>query len=406
MEVVHPNCGGIDVHARQVVACSRVVSEQSVNREVRSYGTDTASLLALRGWLQSRGCTHVVMESTGVYWKPVWHVLEGAFEQVLANANQVRNMPGRKSDVNDATWLAELLAHGLIRPSFVPPAAIQELRDLTRTRKQLVREMARHTLRIQKTLEDANLKLTSVVSDILGTSGRAILTAIVKGESDPERLAASTTGRLKASKQQIAAALRGTITEHHRFMIKLHLDQIDQIEQAVRDVEVRAGAAPFRPAIELLSTIPGVSETTATVIVAEIGDDMSQFPSAGHLLSWAGLCPRLDESAGKRMSNRTRKGAPWLKTVLVQAAWPATTRKNSYFRAQFQRLKSRRGPKKAIVAVAASILTATYHMLRTGAEYHDLGGDHFDRLNQRNAKDRLVKRLSALGYRVTLEPAA
>lgn len=406
MEVVHRNCGGIDVHARQVVVCSRVVSAEGVNREVRSYATNTAGLVASREWLQSRGCTHVAMESTGVYWKPVWHVLEGVFELVLANATQVRNMPGRKSDVNDATWLAELLAHGLIRPSFVPPAAVQELRDLTRTRKQLVREMARHTLRIQKTLEDANLKLTSVVSNVLGTSGRAILDAIVAGESDPEVLASRTTGRLKASKAELVTALRGMITDHHRFMIKLHLDQIDQIEQAVRDVEVRAGAAPFRSAVELLSTIPGVSETTATVIVAEIGDDMSRFPSAGHLLSWAGLCPRLDESAGKRMSNRTRKGAPWLKTVLVQAAWPATTRKNSYFRAQFLRLKSRRGPKKAIVAVAASILTAAYHMLRTGAEYHDLGGDHFDRLNQRNAKDRLVKRLSALGYRVTLEPAA
>lgn len=406
MEVVHRNCGGIDVHAREVVVCSRVVSERGVNREVRSFGTDTAGLLALREWLQSRGCTHVVMESTGVYWKPVWHVLEGAFELVLANASQVRNMPGRKSDVNDATWLAELLAHGLIRASFVPPAAVQELRDLTRTRKQLVREMARHTLRIQKTLEDANVKLTAVLSNVLGTSGRAILTAIVRGESDPERLASLTTGRLKASKAQIVAALRGTITEHHRFMIKLHLDQIEQLEQAVRDVEVRAGAAPFRAAIELLSTIPGVSETTATVIVAEIGDDMTRFPSAGHLVSWAGLCPRMDESAGKRMSNRTRQGAPWLKTVLVQAAWPAATKRNSYFRAQFQRLKARRGPKKAIVAVAASILTAAYHMLRTGAEYHDLGADHFDRVGQRNAKDRLVKRLNALGYRVTLEPAA
>jgi transposase len=266
--------------------------------------------------------------------------------------------------------------------------------------------MARHTLRIQKTLEDANVKLTSVVSDILGTSGRAILAGIVRGENDPERLAGMTTGRLKASKEQIVAALRGTITEHHRFMIKLHLDQIGQLEQAVRDVEVRASAAPFRAAIELLSTIPGVSNTTATVIVAEIGDDMSRFPSAGHLLSWAGLCPRLDESAGKRMSNRTRQGAPWLKTVLVQAAWPASTKRNSYLRAQFQRLKARRGPKKAIVAVAASILTAAYHMLRTGAEYHDLGAGHFDRLAQRSAKDRLVKRLSALGYRVTLEPAA
>lgn len=406
MEVVHRNCAGIDVHARTVVACSRVVSQDGVNREVRSYGTDTANLLALREWLQSRGCTHVVMESTGVYWKPIWHVLEGAFDLLLANASQVRSMPGRKTDVNDATWLAELHAHGLIRASFVPPAAIQELRDLTRTRKQLVREMARHTLRLQKTLEDANIKLKSVVSDVLGISGRAILNAIVQGETDPERLAALTTGRLKASRGQIAAALRGTITDHHRFMIKLHLDQIDQLEQAVRHVEVRAGAAPFRAAVELLSTIPGVSATTATVIVAEIGDDMSRFPSAGHLVSWAGLCPRMDESAGKRMSNRTRQGAPWLKTVLVQAAWPATTKRNSYFRAQFQRLKARRGPKKAIVAVAASILTAAYHMLRTGAEYHDLGGGHFDRLGQRNAKDRLVKRLTALGYRVTLEPAA
>lgn len=406
MEVVHRNCGGIDVHAREVVVCSRVASEKEVNRELRSFGADTAGLLALREWLQSRGCTQVVMESTGVYWKPVWHVLEGAFELVLANASQVRNMPGRKSDVNDATWLAELLAHGLIRASFVPPAAVQELRDLTRTRKQLVREMARHTLRIQKTLEDANVKLTAVLSNVLGASGRAILTAIVRGESDPERLASLTTGRLKASKAQVVAALRGTITDHHRFMIKLHLDQIEQLEQAVRDVEVRAGAAPFRAAIELLSTIPGVSETTATVIVAEIGDDMTRFPSAGHLVSWAGLCPRMDESAGKRMSNRTRQGAPWLKTVLVQAAWPAAAKRNSYFRAQYHRLKARRGPKKAIVAVAASILTAAYHMLRTGAEYHDLGADHFDRVGQRNAKDRLVKQLAALGYRVTLEPAA
>jgi transposase len=406
MEVVHLNCAGVDVHARRVMVCSRVVSEKGVNREVRTYGTDTRALQRLREWLQSRGCAHVAMESTGIYWKPVWHVLEGAFELVLANAAQVRNMPGRKSDVNDATWLAELLAHGLIRPSFVPPAPIQQLRDLTRTRKQLVREIARHTLRIQKTLEDANIKLTSVVSKVLGMSGRAILTAIVQGETDPERLANLTTGRLKADKEQIVEALRGTITDHHRFMIKLHLEQIEQLERAVRDVEARAGAAPFRAAIELLSTIPGVSETTATVIVAEIGDDMSRFPTAGHLVSWAGLCPRLDESAGRRLSNRTRRGAPWLKTVLVQAAWPASTKKDSYFRAQFLRLKARRGPKKAVVAVAASILTAAYHMLRTGAEYHDLGADHFDRLAHRSAADRLVRRLTSMGYHVTLEPAA
>jgi transposase len=360
----------------------------------------------MAAWLQSKGCTHVAMESTGVYWKPVWHVLEGRFELVLGNAGQIRNMPGRKSDVNDATWIADLLAHGLIRPSFVPPAPIQQLRDLTRTRKQLVREISRHTLRIQKTLEDANIKLTGVISNLLGVSGRAILNALASGETDPEKLADLTEGRLKAPRDQIMEALRGTITDHHCFIIKLHLDQIGQIERAVREVEDRTSRAPFRAAIELLSTIPGVSETTATVIVAEIGDDMSRFPTAGHLLSWAGLCPRLDESAGKRLSNRTRRGAPWLKTVLVQAAWPASTKRDSYFRARFLRLKNRRGPKKAIVAIAASILTAAYHMLKTGAEYHDLGADHLDKLDRAKATNRLVRRLNALGYHVRLEPAA
>ncbi len=406
MEIVHARCAGLDVHARRISACARLITERGVTREICSFGTSTRELRQMATWLESKGCTHVAMESTGVYWKPVWHVLEGRFELVLANATQVRNMPGRKSDVNDATWIAELLAHGLIRSSFVPPAPIQEMRDLTRTRKQLVREIARHTLRIQKTLEDANIKLTSVVSNVLGMSGRAILTALVQGESDPEHLADLTTGRLKASREQIMEALRGNVTDHHRFLLKLHLDQIEQLEQAVRDVEARASAGPFRAAIELLSTIPGVSETTATVIVAEIGDDMSRFPTAGHLLSWAGLCPRLDESAGKRLSNRTRRGDRWLKTVLVQAAWPASTKRNSYFRARFLRLKSRRGPKKAIVAIAASILTAAYYMLKTGAEYRDLGADHYDRLDRTRATDRLVRRLSALGYHVTLEPAA
>jgi transposase len=373
---------------------------------VCSFGTNTRELQAMAAWLESKGCTHVAMESTGVYWKPVWHVLEGRFELILANAQHIRNMPGRKSDVNDATWIAELLAHGLIRASFVPPAPIQQLRDLTRTRKQLVREVARHTLRIQKTLEDANIKLRVVATNILGVSGRAILKALADGETDPQTLADLTTGRLKASREQIVEALRGTLTEHHRFMIKLHLEQVEQLERAVREVEARAAACPFRGAIELLSTIPGVSEITATVIVAEIGDDMSRFPTAGHLLSWAGLCPRLDESAGKRLSNRTRSGAPWLKTVLVQAAWPASSKRDSYLRARFLRLKSRRGPKKAVVAIAASILTAAYHMLKTGAEYQDLGPTHFDRLDRQRAADRLIRRLTALGYHVHLDPAA
>ena len=406
MEVVYPRCAGLDVHSRRISACARVVTERGVDREVCTFGSSTRELRALADWLEARGCTHVAMESTGVYWKPVWHVLEGRFELVLANATQVRNMPGRKSDVSDATWIAELLAHGLIRPSFVPPAPVQELRDLTRTRKQLVREISRHTLRIHKILEDANIKLTSVLSSVLGKSGRAVLGALINGETDPERLAALTSGRLKASREELVEALRGTVSDHHRFMLKLHLDQIEQLERAVHEVEERARRAPFRAAVELLSTIPGVSETTAMVIVGEIGDDMRRFPTAGHLLSWAGLCPRLDESAGKRLSNRTRRGAPWLKTVLVQAAWPASTKRGSYFRSRFLRLKARRGPKKAVVAVAASILTAAYYMLKTGAEYHDLGADHFDRLDRAKATDRLVRRLTALGYTVRLEPAA
>jgi len=406
MEVVHSRCAGLDVHSRQVVACARVITDRGVSREVSSFGTTTRELRALSDWLQVHGVIHVAMESTGVYWKPVWHVLEGRFELVLANAAQVRNMPGRKSDVNDATWIAELLAHGLIRPSFIPPAPVQELRDLTRTRKQLVREISRHTLRIQKTLEDANVKLTEVVSSVLGTSGRAILAGLVRGETDPERLADMATTRLKASREQIVEALRGTVTDHHRFMLKIHLDQIEQLEGAVRALEERARAGTFRPATELLSTIPGVSDVAAAAIVAEIGDDMGRFPTAGHLVSWAGLCPRLDESAGKRLSNRTRRGAPWLKTLLVQTAWSAARKRDSYFRARFLRLKARRGPKKAVVAIAASVLTAAYHMLKTGAEFHDLGPTHFDLADRQRAADRLRRRLQALGYRVNLEPAA
>jgi transposase len=299
------------------------------------------------------------MEATGVYWKPVWHVLEDHVTLVLANAMHIRNIPGRKSDKNDATWISDLLALGLIRSSFVPPAPIQELRDLTRTRKQFVRERARHMQRIQKTLEDANVKLTEVISDILGTSGRAILTALVAGETDPERLADLTSTRLKATRAELVEALHGRVTAHHRFILNLHLTHIAALDIAVADVEarIREALAPFRAAVSLLMTMPGVSETAAAVILGEIGDDMSKFPNTGHLLSWAGLCPRLDESAGKRRSTRIRQGAPWLKTTLVQIAWPAARKKHSYFQAQFLRLKSRRGPKKAIVAVAASMLT-------------------------------------------------
>jgi transposase len=407
MEVVHPKCAGLDVHQHTVVACARVVAGSAVTHDVRTFGTTTPELLALSDWLTAHGCTHVAMESTGVYWKPVWHVLEGSVELVLANAMHIRNIPGRKSDVNDATWIADLLAHGLIRGSFVPPAPIQELRDLTRTRKQLVREITQHTLRIQKTLETANLKLTGVLTDILGVSGRAILQALVAGETNPERLAELARGRLKASRADLAAALHGRVTAHHRFLLQLHLAQIDALEGAVRAVEARLGDAltPFRAAVDRLITMPGVSETVARVLVAEVGVDMTRFPTAGHLVSWAGLCPRLDESAGKRHSTRTRPSNPWLKTTLVQAAWAAARKHDSYLRAQFLRLKSRRGPKKAIIAVAASMLTAAYYMLRDGVDYRDLGAAHFDRRDKAKLATRLLARLRDLGFNVDLRAA-
>lgn len=407
MDILHPKCAGLDVHQQTVVACARVVGGNAVTHDVRTFGTTTPELLTLSDWLTAHGCTHVAMESTGVYWKPVWHVLDGQFELVLANAMHIRNIPGRKTDVNDATWIADLLAHGLIRGSFVPPEPVQELRDLTRTRKQLVREIAQHTLRLQKTLETANVKLTAVLADILGASGRAILQALVAGERNPERLAALASDRVKASRAELVAALHGRVTAHHRFMLKLHLSQIAALEAAVREVEARLGEAlaPFRAAVDRLITMPGVSTTVARVIVAEIGFDMTRFPTAGHLVSWAGLCPRLHESAGKRLSNRTRAGNPWLKTTLVQGAWAAVRKKDTYFRAQFLRIKSRRGPKKAVLAVAASMLTAAYHMLKDGADYRDLGADHFDRRDKAKLAKRLIARLHDLGLTVEVRAA-
>jgi len=407
MDLLHPQCAGLDIHQRTVVACARVVAGSSVTHDRRTFGTTTADLEALRDWLTAHGCTHVAMESTGVYWKPIWQILEGRFELVLANARHIRAIPGRKSDVNDATWIADLLAHGLIRGSFVPPAPVQELRDLTRTRKQLVREIAQHTLRIQKTLEHANLKLTGLLSNILGVSGRAILQALVAGEQDPERLADLVHGRLKASRAELVAALHGRVTAHHRFLLQLHLTHVEALERAVHEVEARLGEAlaPFRTALDRLITMPGVSETVARVLVAEIGFDMTRFATAGHLVSWAGLCPRLDESAGKRLSTRTRPSNPWLKTTLVQAAWAASRKKDGYLRAQFLRLKSRRGPKKAILAVAASMLTAAYHMLKHDVDYRDLGADHFDRRDKAQLAHRLIQRLQALGFAVEARAA-
>ena len=409
MEVLYPHCAGLDVHKDTVVACVRHMVNGTVTREVRTFGTTTKDLLALSEWLAGHGCTHVAMEATGVYWKPVWHILsDGEVSLVLANAGHVKNVPGRKTDVNDATWLADLLAHGLIRGSFVPDAQTQELRALLRTRKQFVRERSSHVQRLQKTLEDANIKLDGAISDIIGLSGRRMIEALIAGESDPEALAALAHRRIKAPPAALREALRGRVTDHHRFLLQLHLQHIDALDTAITaiDREVGVHVEPFHTEVLLLTTIPGVSDLSAYVIRAAIGGDMSRFATVGNLISWAGFCPRNDESAGKRRSTRMRKGAPWLKTTLIQCAWAAARKNGSYLQAQFRRLRARRGAKKAIGAVAASILTAAYHMLKDGTLYHDLGPDHFHRRAKTVQTKRLVTRLQTLGYAVQLTPLA
>jgi transposase len=407
MEVLYPRCAGLDVHKDSVVARIRCVSEP-VHDEVKTFATTTSALLELNEFLSAQGVTHVAMEATGVYWKPVWHLLEGDFELILANAQHIRNVPGRKTDVSDAGWIADLLAHGLIRSSFVPPAPIQELRDLTRTRKQLVREVSQHSSRIQKVLEDANLKLGSVLSNVLGKSGRAILEALIDGQSDPERLADLAQGTARKKRAELIEALHGRIRPHHRGLLKVHLTLVATLEQAIADIDTTVGKAlaSVHESARLLSTMPGISDVTAHVIVAEIGMDMARFASDAHLRSWAGFCPRSDESAGKRRSTRVRKGAPWLKTTLVSAAWAAVRVKESYLQAQFHRLRARRGAKKAILAVASSMLTAAYHMLKNGVEYLDLGASHFTRRDREKIILRLVRRINDLGCQVQVVPQA
>jgi transposase len=408
MEVLYPRCAGLDVHKKTVVAAVRIAEGQRVRTEVRRFATTTTALLALGDWLAAEAVTHVAMEATGVYWKPVWHVLEDAVELVLANAAHIRQVPGRKTDVNDAQWIADLLAHGLIRGSFVPPAPVQELRDLTRTRKQLGRELTQHNLRIQRVLEDANIKLGSVISEVLGVSGRAILDALVAGETDPGRLAAAAKGRLKCAPETLVEALRGRVTAHHRFLVGEHLKMVDSLQARIAafDAAIERRLESFPPAVERLTTIPGVSEVAAQAIAAELGVDMSRFPTVGQLRGWAGLCPRLDETAGKRRSTRLRKGAPWLKAMLVQCARAAARANGTYLQAQYRRLKSRRGAKKAAVAVAASILTAAYYMLRDGVDYRDLGADHFTRRDKVKIAARLARRIRDLGYEVDIRQAA
>jgi transposase len=401
VEVLYPKCAGLDVHKGNVVACARITTDVGVSYETRTFSTTTKALLALSEWLEEKGCTQVAMEATGVYWKPVWHMLAAVFQLVLANAANIKGIARPKTDVCDARWLADLLAHGLIRNSFVPDEPIQELRDLTRTRKQFVQERTRHVQRIQKTLEDANVKLDGVISNIVGVSGKAMLRALIAGTADPEKLAELANSQIKASRSELVEALRGRVTKHHRFMLATYLEQVERLDDAVDkiDKELEAALTPFRNEIRLLKTIPGVSAISAPIILAEVGPDMSRFPTPQHLASWGRLCPRNDQSAGKLQSTRVRKGSRWLKPALLQVVLNAIRKKpHNYLRAQYYRLKARRGDKKAKVAVAASILNAVYFVLRDKVPYRDLGADYFDRGAPAKTVARLVQRLNALGY--------
>jgi transposase len=374
MDLIHACCAGLDVHKKTVVACVRRAGPGGqVDRQVRTFGTMTADLIALADWLVAEGVSHVAMESTGVYWKPVFNILEGQVEVMLVNAHRIKNVPGRKTDVKDAEWIAQLLQYGLLSPSFIPPPPIRELRDLTRQRAQLVAERARVANRIQKVLEDANIKLASVASDVLGVSGRAMLAALIGGTEDPAALAALARGRLRAKTPELTLALRGLVMDHHRFLLRTLLRQVEQLEGLIAEYSARIEevAAPFALAAARLESIPGLGSRAAEVIVAEIGTDMTKFPTAGQLASWAGLCPGNNQSAGKRRTGRTTKGSQWLRTVLVQVAWSASHTKETIFSVTYRRWAKRLGKKKALVALGHKILLVIYKLLKDQTDYRE-----------------------------------
>lgn len=407
MEPLYRCCAGLDVHKDTVVACVRRLGAGGKAREeVRTFETMTGSLLAMADWLAQEGVSHVAMESTGVYWKPVYHLLEGRFELLLVNAQHIKQVPGRKTDVKDCAWIAQLLQHGLLKPSLVPPPPQRELRDLTRQRTQLVAEQSRVTQRIQKVLEDGNIKLAGVATDVLGVSGRAMLRALIGGETDPGKLAELARRKLRAKLPALRAALAGRVTEHHRFLLGLHLGHYEQLERMVVELSARIEEklAPFAQTQARLLSIPGVGPRTAEVVLAEAGVDLAPFPTDGHLASWTGVCPGNNESAGKRRSGRTRKGNRWLREALLQAAWAASRSKDTYRAAQFRRLAARRGAKRAAIAVAHTLVGVMYQVIRRGQTYRELGADYLDRLAPDRLTRQLVRRLERLGHKVTLKP--
>lgn len=423
METVFGRCAGLDVHKMFVMACVRVVDGAMVHEEVRRFSTVTAELLALGDWLAEQMVTHVAMESTGVFWKPIYNLFEERFVVLLCNAQHLRQVPGRKTDVKDCQWIAHLLSCGLLKGSFVPQRPLRELRDLTRHRAQLMGEMTRAKNRIHKVLEDANIQLDCVASDILGVSGRAMLQAMIEGEENAEDLAQLARGRLRGKKKALEAALEGRIRDHHRFMLKIHYDHLHYLESQVGEMEDRitqvihseelnppedqgSASVPFHQAHELIDAIPGLNQRVIVSVLAEIGTNMDQFPSERHIASWTGICPGNHQSADKRKSGKTTKGSAWLRRALMEAAWAASRAKDSYFAAQYTRIARRRGKKRALVAVAHSLLVTIYYMLKTKRPYRELGPDFFDRLNTDRLTNYFVKRLEALGHKVNIEKAA
>ncbi len=406
MRIIHQRVAGLDVHKRTVAAAVIVVgSDGRWYEEKRSFGTMTVDLLALSDWLTEHGIEQVAMESTGEYWKPVFNILEENFEVILVNASHLSQVPGRKTDQSDAAWIAELMLYGLLRASFIPPVGQRELRELTRFRTSFVRERATLVNRVQKVLESANIKLACVASDVLGASGRAMLEALIADQASPEEMAELAKGSLRAKREELAKALEGRVKAHHRFVLTELLCQIDSLEETIArfDEQIEVCCRPFEEVVALLDTIPGVSRQTAEVIVAEIGTDMSRFPTDGHLAAWAGVAPGNNESAGKRRSGKTRKGNKHLGAALNQAAHAAARTKNSYLAAQYRRLAARRGSKRAIVAVEHSILVIAYHIIKRKEPYKELGGDYFDQRQPEATARRLLKRLQKLGYQITIE---